>query len=61
LRVKHPLVCYLESNKRMLNYRNVRRRAEERVCAMEARVGGARAAGAKDVGWNLSREAENVY
>jgi hypothetical protein len=37
LRVKHPLVCYLESNKRMLTYRNVRRRAEERVCAMEAR------------------------
>jgi hypothetical protein len=32
LRVKHPLVYYLESNKRMLNYRNasVRRRAEER-------------------------------
>jgi hypothetical protein len=37
LRVKHPLVYYLESNKRMLNYRNMRRRAEERVCAREAR------------------------
>ena len=37
LRVKHPLVYYLESNKMMLNYRNVRRRAEERVCAREAR------------------------
>ena len=31
LRVKHPLAYYLESNKRMLTYRNVRRRAEERV------------------------------
>jgi hypothetical protein len=30
-------VYYLESNKRMLSYRNVRRRAEERVCAREAR------------------------
>jgi hypothetical protein len=39
MRVKHPLVYYLESidNKRMLNCRNVRRRAEERVCAREAR------------------------
>ena len=37
LRVKHPLVYYLESNKMMLYYRNVRRRAEERVCAREAR------------------------
>ena len=37
LRAKHPLVYYLESNKRMLNYRNVRRRAEERVCARKAR------------------------
>jgi len=27
----------LESNKRMLGYRNVRRRAEERACAREAR------------------------
>jgi hypothetical protein len=36
---KHPLVyyAYMESNKRMLTYRNVRRRAEERVCAREAR------------------------
>jgi hypothetical protein len=30
LRAKHPLVYYLESNKRMFSYRNVRRRAEER-------------------------------
>jgi hypothetical protein len=37
MRIKHPLVYYLESNKRMLSYRNVRRRAEERVCAREAR------------------------
>jgi hypothetical protein len=37
LRVKHPLAYYLESNKRMLTYRNVRRRAEERLCAREAR------------------------
>jgi hypothetical protein len=37
LRAKHPLVYYLESNKMMLNYRNVRRRAEERVCAREVR------------------------
>jgi hypothetical protein len=37
LRAKHPLVYYLESNKRRLNYRNVRRHAEERVCAREAR------------------------
>jgi hypothetical protein len=34
---KHPLVYYMESNKRMPTYRNVRRRAEERVCAREAR------------------------
>jgi hypothetical protein len=35
LRVKHPLVYHFESNKRMLNYRNVRRRAScgrEGVC-----------------------------
>jgi hypothetical protein len=37
MRIKHPLVHYLESNKRMLSYRNVGRRAEERVCAREAR------------------------
>jgi hypothetical protein len=37
LRVKHPLVYYLESNKMMLSYRNMKRRAEERVCAREAR------------------------
>jgi hypothetical protein len=37
LRVKHPLVYYLEINNRLLNYRNVRHRAEERVCAREAR------------------------
>ena len=37
LRAKHPLVYYLKSNKRMLNYRNMRRRAEERVCARKAR------------------------
>jgi hypothetical protein len=72
LRVKHPLVYYLGSNKRMLNYRNVRRRAEERVCAREAREKrqadlraqstepGAGAAGAKDGGWNLIREAANI-
>jgi hypothetical protein len=30
------IVYYLESNKRVLNYRNVRRRAEERVCDREA-------------------------
>jgi hypothetical protein len=34
LRIKHPLVYYLENNKRMLNYRNVRRPAEERVCVL---------------------------
>jgi hypothetical protein len=73
LKVKHPLIYYMESNKRMLNYRNVRRRAEERVCAREARdcqreasgipastEPGAEAAGAKDVGWNLSRKAANA-
>jgi hypothetical protein len=37
LRIKHPLVHYLENNKRMLSHRNMRRRAEERVCAREAR------------------------
>jgi hypothetical protein len=38
MRVKHPLVYYLESNKRMLDYRNVRRRAEEQgVCYREVR------------------------
>jgi len=37
LRAKYPLTYYLESNKRMLGYRNVRRRAEERACAREAR------------------------
>jgi hypothetical protein len=37
MRAKHPLVYHLESNKRMLNYRNVRRRAEERVCAREVK------------------------
>jgi hypothetical protein len=38
MRAKHSLVYYLESNKRMLNYRNVRRRAEERVCARPSEV-----------------------
>ena len=37
LRAKYPLAYYLESSKRMLSYRNVRRRAEERACAREAR------------------------
>jgi hypothetical protein len=34
LRVKHPLIYYMESNKRMLNYRNARRRVRKRegVC-----------------------------
>jgi hypothetical protein len=56
----------------MLNYRNVRRRAEKRGCVLgrpersdrqqtcEYRGRGAGAAGAKDGGWNLSREAANV-
>jgi hypothetical protein len=56
----------------MLNDRNVRRRVRKRgyVCAREAREkrqadlrvqqSGARAAGAKDGGWNLSREAESA-
>jgi hypothetical protein len=70
LRAKYPLAYYLESNKRMLSYRNVRRRAEERVCAREAREKRQaelraqsqeqkRRAQRIDSGWHLTREAAN--
>jgi hypothetical protein len=34
LRAKHPLVYYMEINKRMLNYRNVRRLVRKRGCVL---------------------------